>query len=483
MYNLDDHNLDQLSREAAEQYELPGTPSWEAMAQRLDKELPLKKDKRRRGFIFFLILAGLITAGGGLWWYTRHGAGGGAPVSAGAENKAITAETPTPPANESNPATSATIRDTRKKGDKKTVLSTTIVSHNHEIADPASSNDFRPAASQHKKQNSLHQPNKPLYANRQSLANKAAIRQLSSAITSVTVAKHPATNAKKSKLDNGANHPADIAVNDNTTGNQAPINDSAADPDIDSGSSKASGLPQGADTNPAATSGIADTGARNSLAANTGTVKATDKKKQSSAKNWAISLALTAGMDLSTVKFTYRSNSGYNIGITGAYHFNSRWSVQTGVLYTKKNYKLNGSDYNPPKHYWTQYVDLQTVEGYCRMWEVPVLARYTFPSGSSRHFFVSTGLSSYFMKKESYDYYYMQNNTPYDRQWTNNTHLIHWFSILHLSAGVEKQLNRHLALEMQPYAKLPLGGVGFGAIRLSSFGINFSLRYRQPVKP
>jgi hypothetical protein len=207
------------------------------------------------------------------------------------------------------------------------------------------------------------------------------------------------------------------------------------------------------------------------------------KKKTKSKNEKAINIGLTAGIDVSTVKFTHGENAGYNIGILGGYQFSRHWSVYTGIIYTKKNYELNGSDYHPPKHYWTQYVKLETVEGYCRMWEVPLLARYTFNPGSKTAFFASTGISSYFMKKQAYNYSYKTNmGVPATAAWSNDSTFTHVFSILHLSAGFEKRLGKHMNWQIEPYAKIPLGGVGFGNIRLSSFGINFSVQYRQPVK-
>ena len=209
----------------------------------------------------------------------------------------------------------------------------------------------------------------------------------------------------------------------------------------------------------------------------------TAKKKAKSKNEKAINIGLTAGLDVSTVRFTYGDNAGYNFGITGGYQFNKHWSAYTGVIYTKKNYKLNGSDYHPPKHYWTQYVNLQMVEGYCRMWEVPLLARYTFNPGSKTAYFASAGMSSYIMKKQAYDYSYKDaSGWAGTAAWTNDSTFNHVFSILSLSAGFEKSFGKHMNWQIEPYAKIPLGGVGFGNIKLSSFGINLTVQYRHPVK-
>src|SRR5450432_4503393 len=69
MYRPDDNDIDRLSREAAEHYLAPGTPSWDALRQSLDKEIPREKEKKRRGLLFFFFLTvGLLVAGSGIWY-------------------------------------------------------------------------------------------------------------------------------------------------------------------------------------------------------------------------------------------------------------------------------------------------------------------------------------------------------------------------------------------------------------------------------
>ena len=210
---------------------------------------------------------------------------------------------------------------------------------------------------------------------------------------------------------------------------------------------------------------------------------ATAAGKKKPAKNRSINISLVAGMDFSTVKFTHGDNAGYNAGLMAGYQFNRHWAAYTGLIYTKKNYTLDGSDYHPPKHYWTQYVTLEAVDGYCRMWELPLQARYTFNPGAKTAFFANAGLSSYFMKKQQYNYSYKNNmNQQLTAAWSNDSTFKHIFSVLHLSAGIEKPLGKHMNWQIEPYAKIPLGGVGFGNIRLSSFGVNFSVQYRQRIR-
>lgn len=193
-------------------------------------------------------------------------------------------------------------------------------------------------------------------------------------------------------------------------------------------------------------------------------------------------VGLVGGVDVSTVKYSYASKPGYNIGGTIGYRFNNHWSVQTGAVYTQKNYKLKGQDFNPPKGSWVSYYNIETVDGYCKMWDIPIIGTYHFNSNGKTNTFISIGTSSYFMKAENYNYLYNYNNQYYTRTSNYNSTDQHLFALLHISAGIEKPIGKNISTIIEPYAKIPLGGVGYGNIQLSSFGLNFSVQYRQPKK-
>jgi hypothetical protein len=188
------------------------------------------------------------------------------------------------------------------------------------------------------------------------------------------------------------------------------------------------------------------------------------------------------GFDVSTVKFNYSSNVGYNFGGTLGYRFNNNWSVQTGAIYTQKNYKLKGQDFHPPKGSWISLYEIETVDGYCKMWDIPIIATYHFTGNNNGNAFISLGTSSYFMKNENYNYLYYYNNQYYNRTNNYNSTDQHLFALLHISAGIERPIGKNITSIIEPYAKIPLAGVGFGSIQLSSFGLNFSVQYRQPKK-
>jgi hypothetical protein len=117
------------------------------------------------------------------------------------------------------------------------------------------------------------------------------------------------------------------------------------------------------------------------------------------------------------------------------------------------------------------------------MWDFPINVRYDFARTAQRRFFVSTGLSTYLMKRENYDYYYSYNNGPeqtynWDSKERGEGTSTYLFSILNLSAGFERTISKKFSLQAEPYFKLPLSQLGHGKLNLNSYGIYFSVKYR-----
>lgn len=507
MYNLDDQNLDRLSKEAAENYKLPmGTPSWDAMQRRLDEELPEEK-RRRRGLIVFFILLGLL-AGGSFYWYSQQKQNTpGQPVIASGSEKATTPantnskksntaagsndEAVKPPAGktaasspvEKNAGTTAT---TQPAAEPVVTKQKTVLSDTRNIVSAQKADKVKTSSQSGTKITS----DKP--AIQKAKRQATVISPVDNNNSQRVVAKANNSSAKQKDKNNKKQ------VTPVTAQQTQPADDIVADKKVTADKEKeekgnSDVVTQPTTQTPPVTAEKKDAANADSAAVAVNTKDAeTEKKnaeknkvkKNNPPSKKAISLAAIGGADFSTVKFKYGDNTGYNAGLLAGFHFNDHWSVHTGFVYTKKIYKLNGKDYNPPEHYFTRYVDLQTVSGYCQMWELPVIGRYTFnPGKSGGRFFASTGLSSYFMKGEHYMYNYKLNNNPNNmsREWNSTEDYNHWFSILHLAVGYEKPLSSRFSLMVEPYAKLPLAGVGFGSIKLSSFGVNFALQLKQPV--
>jgi Outer membrane protein beta-barrel domain len=199
------------------------------------------------------------------------------------------------------------------------------------------------------------------------------------------------------------------------------------------------------------------------------------KQKKSSSNKKGFDFGVVAGSDLSTVNYKYVVKPGYNIGLAVNYRFPSRWGLSAAMIYTRKNYTISGSDY----HVRSLPANIKVIkaEGDCAMWELPVQLTYRFATAPKHSWFVGGGISSYFMKNENYAFHSMVNGmyNYSERSYAANHNYA--ISMIAIDLGYEQQLSRSLSLQVRPYARLPLKDVGYGNIRLSSYGLNFQLNF------
>lgn len=458
MYSLgDDNELDRLSKEAAGRYEVPGKANWQAMQAELDKVLPEEKKPQRKFFFFWWLLPALLLGGTG-WWYLQKKDDG--------------------PTAEKNIVPIANNRTSNTKEAEKQVSTDDPV-----MGVPKKSTVTQPPTlrSEMNKQPSVSISN--LSAKR--LPGEKTATRTPTPINSTLSIKTAEKNEVKQQSAYPSNQltvspvtviPGDAKMVDKATLPASKNNTSE---------SKETFVKMDADkliaSNPPIVKELSETV---SPPVDGPSIQTADISKKPvtvvSRRKWSYSFL--AGVDESTVKFTYANHPGINIGVIAGYHFNNKWSLHTGAIYTQKNYKLAGADFTAPKGTWVSYYKLENVEGYCRMWEVPLSVRYTVSNRDKKSAFISTGLSSYFMTKEDYTYFYYSNGLPISKSASYASTDTHILSIAHLSAGFEKKISNTMSLIIEPYAKIPLAGVGFGNIKLSSFGLNFALQLRQLSK-
>lgn len=435
MQNLhDDKNLDRLSREAADEF----TPdhslhSWEQLKAGLDKELPEKKEKKRR-FIFILFF--FLLVGGGivsslLWFGSNEN---GIKKEVGVIDKKSKASS----SNSSNPylvTQPKTSIDAVKKDEVKTVAID---------------------APEKKKAVAVKKAVSRKSITHDKTRDEVVAERKNDNSTKITVGKSSTFTEDKTNEKTDDNAPATNAPSTDTVATKSePVT-------ADSTTTK---------NTPVETTDSIQTPTKSKL---------TSKSRNPSvaASRWEFGAVYAP--DISTVKFTHTQKPGTNIGLTIGYNISRRFTIQTGAIYTTKNYKSRGSDYHPPKGYWTEYVKLETVTADCNMWDIPINLRYNLVPRHRTNLFVSTGLSSYLMRTESYDYryYYVNNPNPMYRERSYDTNTKHWLSVLNLSVGYERQLSKSFAIQAEPFFKQPLKGVGFGKVKLNSTGIFLSVKYK-----
>jgi hypothetical protein len=475
MQNLhDDKNLDSLSRDAAEDFTPdPSLHSWEQLKPGLDRELPEKKEKKRRLifilFFFLLIGGGIVSAvllnrqGTQQQTGTTDKSIKELPVEPGTTSGTGGNTTAQPKANGTTPARQQPVNDPVSGQSTASGKATSDKTTNNksQISIAATTNDSRTNPKQIDAPVNAGRKNQTARKNNP-VTNADAKQDVSNDVTSDVVKHQPATSATDKKTD-PKDQPAVIDNKPVVTNDKPAVTDEK--PVADNKTADKKDQPSVAENKPPVTKSKLNSKSRNPSVA---------------ASRWEFGAVYAP--DVSTVKFTHTQKPGMNLGLTIGYNISRRFAVQTGAIYTIKNYKSRGEDYHPPKGYWTDYVKLETVAADCDMWDIPINLRYNLVPKHRSNLFVSTGLSSYFMRSEDYDFFYYYNGNPVNRYREYETKTKHWFSVLNLSVGYERQVSKNFSVQAEPFFKQPLKGVGFGNVKLNSTGIFFSVKYKPVSK-
>jgi hypothetical protein len=496
MYPLDDDNLDRLSREAAEHFEVEaGASGWDHLEKRLNKEMPQEKKRRRFLFWLFLITA---TTGGALTGILKY-----QPVTPLAK-KVASAVTPvdktTPlPDNQTGKTRTPNTQPETVSGNYETPVTTAAPTTDKQ---PVGSNQPPVAATSNTKpviSTGKPDANQPATTTTVTVPNKALTQQVEKTPTrtaskqaGVRIQKAPATlnyatiaaaNAnnrsykpakqKSGKRRSGITSNQNIqrvpTVTDNNTTTFEPENSL---PNVDPAT-----IGKPVEVNKEVADSAKNKTAETPVADSTKTK--TKQQKKDNKIQQPLEFGVMAGPDMSAVAFGPLYKAGYNFGLQVGYRFSNRWSVNTGIIYTKKFYKTDSSHFEYKDDAWPNNKKLSKIEGNCSMWEIPVNVRYDFSYDNKRRWFVSTGLSTYLMDKEDYEAYYRWNGgNAYPQPLVNDTNSTYLFSIWNLSVGMERSLGKRFSLQAEPYLKVPLRDLGKGNMRMNSYGILFTLKYK-----
>lgn len=202
-------------------------------------------------------------------------------------------------------------------------------------------------------------------------------------------------------------------------------------------------------------------------------INADKKPKNKIARLYIIA---AAGAEANGVKLFATDKITSRIGLGVGYNLNKHFSIQTGFYVSSKKYGATGNDYKTkPGSYWNT-VDIKSIEANCKVYEIPISVLYNFTAGKKLNIFAAAGLSSYIMKKEDYHLSYDHYGTIYqaDTYYKGNKNL---FSVLRLSAGIEKKINKRFSVIASPGVAIPLSGVGEGEVKLFSADIMIGLKF------
>ena len=200
-------------------------------------------------------------------------------------------------------------------------------------------------------------------------------------------------------------------------------------------------------------------------------------------KKWGVSMAFAS--DFNSVNGITNSLFGISLGVGANYKISKTISASTGIYYSQKQYTSDKASYKTeekPFATWASYS--RKIQADCKVIDIPLNLNLLVKSGPEINLLASAGLSSYFMISERYNFIY--NPTPNypssGRTYRINNSNRHVLSVINLAIGLEKPLTKQSSIIIQPYAKLPLTGIGQGETDLRSFGLGFQLNYSMKKK-
>jgi hypothetical protein len=527
MFNLSDKELDRLSRKAADEYEVDNNASsWEALEQRLDKELgtsPKQFSPSPKGFRFPFAYTSLIILLVGSGYLLLKSGKNSADIDK--KNHSFTNKqqnTDTPFAQASSVSTDKKnkiavmhnaiaassdkkISSVKKETNEKTNSLLHIENDEKRNPNPDAAKDkslLKNAEQGNKVFNSAEKDNS---SDDKSLAAKKHYHQTDrssigylSAKNKESIADNTASRNKQSKLiadknkesKNFNKNAADKSMRNNHYQLTAKI------PNNNNTVSKSSQeyIPGYASTSHTLhpIRHFLNTINDSSLRAEATGIKPPDivhlnkKNNRSFNTNRSLQIGVSTAPDFSEVMHTdYANRLGGSIGITLGYQLLNRLSVNTGLIYARKYYQADDESFHLRNNLSPSGLRIEYVNGSAKMIEIPLNVRYDVNVEGNTIFFVNGGLSSYLMQKQDYLYYCHFYNGFGPAGWYKqdyNRSQNFWFSMINLSAGFETSLSKSISFQVDPYVKIPLKGVGIGNVQLSSYGVNLAFKFSPVLK-
>jgi hypothetical protein len=203
------------------------------------------------------------------------------------------------------------------------------------------------------------------------------------------------------------------------------------------------------------------------------------KDKTITPSRWSV--AFVFAPEFSSTSFDKQTVPGSAYGLTIGYRILDRLTISAGVIKTHKKYVGYGEDYQPPAGYWqfrTNGIVPDEVSGQCSVIEVPLMLQFDVLRREKSRLFAAAGASSYRMLNEAYAYTFNEPNDGAADGWSTDQPSTYYFSVGHVSLGYDHRLYRGLYLGIEPYVKIPFGGIGWSNVNLLTMGAYVNVRYK-----
>jgi hypothetical protein len=188
-------------------------------------------------------------------------------------------------------------------------------------------------------------------------------------------------------------------------------------------------------------------------------------------------LSVLAAPDVNGVGSFQQAKVGTNVGMLFSMGLSKKLTITTGALYSIKPYVTPFADYHATATNQFKGVTPVNVTADCSMLDIPLNVGYQVYNKHQNKISVGTGISSYIMLNENYQYNFASAYTygPTSYHVPNSSN--YFFGVLNLNATYEHQVNSKVGVSIEPYLKLPLTNIGYSQVKLQTTGVAVGLTW------
>ncbi len=202
--------------------------------------------------------------------------------------------------------------------------------------------------------------------------------------------------------------------------------------------------------------------------------KASLNNKENRKQQKGIYLGFMTGVSFNQIKTQGLQKPGYDIGVIAGYQINPSLSIETGLMYDRKNYFSSGKYFDMTKLSAIMPANMKvlSLEGSCAVLEIPVKIKYNLSRKGNSHFYSIVGVSSYIMTNEYNKYRSITNGTEQNMTGTYNNNSRYLAAALDISLGYESKIGSYGNIRIEPYLQMPLKGIGIGSLPVMTAGMH-----------
>ncbi len=187
---------------------------------------------------------------------------------------------------------------------------------------------------------------------------------------------------------------------------------------------------------------------------------------------------LLTGIEFSQVKSQGIMGPGFHAGLIAGYQTTPSLSIESGILFTKKQYKSDGEYFKPKPGTMPENMLVKSLESQASFIEIPLNVKYQLPILKNKTF-VSAGVSSFIMTNEKNDYRAVIGGQEQAVKSSYNSMKNYIGAEINLSAGFAQPLNSKLNLRIEPFVQIPIKGMGVGVMPVTSMGLHLILTHKK----